>query len=49
MKVLICPNRDAAIDRAASIVAAHVNARPRSVLGLATGATMGTINLTFVG
>ncbi len=40
MKVLICPNRDAAINRAAGVISAHVAARPKAVLGLATGGTM---------
>ena len=40
MKILICPSADAAIDRAARQVAAHVRATPAPVLGLATGGTM---------
>lgn len=40
MKVLICPDRDAAIERAKGIIIDHVNARPKAVLGLATGGTM---------
>lgn len=40
MKVLICPDRDAAIERAKGIIIDHVNAKPKAVLGLATGGTM---------
>ncbi len=40
MKVLICSSREAAIDRAAGMVADYVAAHPRAVLGLATGGTM---------
>lgn len=40
MKVLILPDAAAAADRAAGIMAEAVAARPRAVLGLATGETM---------
>ncbi|MFK4825789.1 glucosamine-6-phosphate deaminase [Paenochrobactrum sp. BZR 588] len=40
MKVLICPDRDAAIERAKGIIIDHVHAQPKAVLGLATGGTM---------
>jgi glucosamine-6-phosphate deaminase len=40
VKVLICANRDAAINRAAGVFVDHVVVRPEAVLGLATGGTM---------
>lgn len=40
MKILIVPTKEAAIARAADIVAAEVAAKPDAVLGLATGGTM---------
>lgn len=40
MKVLICPDRDAAINRASGMISDHIAARPQAVLGLATGGTM---------
>lgn len=40
MKVLICEDHDAAIARAAGLIAAHIRAHSDAVLGLATGGTM---------
>jgi len=40
MKVLILPDQQAAVQRAAEIVARTVTAKPDTVLGLATGGTM---------
>lgn len=40
MKVLICHDRDAAIQRAKDIIVSHIAANPQAVLGLATGGTM---------
>ncbi|MBP7241143.1 glucosamine-6-phosphate deaminase [Amaricoccus sp.] len=40
MKVLICENHDAAVRRAAGLIADHVRGRADAVLGLATGGTM---------
>lgn len=40
MKVLICDTPDAAVERAAGMICAHLRDRPDTVLGLATGGTM---------
>ncbi|WP_347313477.1 glucosamine-6-phosphate deaminase [Defluviimonas sp. SAOS-178_SWC] len=40
MKVLICKSHDAAVERTANMIAAHVRGRSAPVLGLATGGTM---------
>ncbi|SFD35670.1 glucosamine-6-phosphate deaminase [Tropicimonas isoalkanivorans] len=40
MKVLICQNHAAAIERTAGLIVDHVARRPDAVLGLATGGTM---------
>lgn len=40
MKVLICRSHDAAIARAADVIAAHIRQHSAPVLGLATGGTM---------
>lgn len=40
MKVLICADRDAAIERAKGIIIDHIKTHPKTVLGLATGGTM---------
>lgn len=40
MRILILPDRSAAAERAADMIAAEVRRHPRAVLGLATGGTM---------
>ncbi|MGU3575272.1 glucosamine-6-phosphate deaminase [Brucellaceae bacterium C25G] len=40
MKVLICTDRDAVIERAKGIIINHIIQHPEAVLGLATGGTM---------